>query len=178
MSSENKKRKKELQEIKNNLLSSQDVLIQEGIKKTRKKGDHTLIHPLLTAFQNSEGKTKEDLREMLSSLKISAAENELVNALDSEEFDLIKADILSFIWNSGFQPLDHIHDITRIAVNGDYLCALEALTLIENLDGLFQEEFVLESTVEIRNYLNEKPDEDKKPLLVSLLQIIEKLPTE
>ena len=170
----NEKKKKKLKEIKSELLSSQEVLVKNGLKNLQKHGDDTLIHPLLQAYINVENESlKKEIHGILCSLKISLAEEQLVEALSMEEFNTIQGEILSFIWNSGFEPIDHIHTISKVAINGDYMTALEALTLAENIEGVFQEELVLESTVEIRNHLNDHPKDEKNSLLISLLGVLD-----
>lgn len=172
------KKKDKIKEIRQNLLASDDILIKEGLKKAKKHGDESLIHPLLTALLNTEGSLRNDISETLSSLKISNAEDELISALTIDDYSSLQSEILSFIWNSGFQPSEHLLLITKTAVEGDYNTALEALTLIESMDCRFPEEQIMESTLEIRSGLNDEDDDDKKKLILSLLQVIERLPVE
>ena len=172
--SENKSKKKQFEEIKTDLFASQDVIVENALKKVEKMGDHSFIHPLLHVLMENENENIQDkISKMLSELKVSKAEDELLSALEDEVFIKIHGQILSFIWNSGFQPADHIATITQVAIQGDYMAALEALTLLDNIDGPFQEEHIMESTIELRNYLMENSDSDKKDLLVAMLNLLE-----
>lgn len=167
------KKNQVLEEIKKELNSSQEVLVKNAIKNIQKKGDHTLIETILEVYQSTDNlETKNELGTMLSSLKISKAEDELLKALNEPKFGSIHQDILSFIWNSGFQPMDHLLDFVSVAIKGDYMTALEALTLVENLDGPFQEELIIESTIELKNYISENQKDEKIDLMKSLLGVV------
>ncbi len=69
-------------------------------------------------------------------------------------------------------PAANIDVFTRIAVDGDYMEALEALTVIENLEGPFEEHTVLESLLKLKTYLDEDVDEEKKTLISTIQQIV------
>ena len=73
---------------------------------------------------------------MLSSIKISDAERVFVEELENAESGVIHADILGFIWSSGFDPSEKLDVISRIATNGDYRAAMEGLTIIELCEGV------------------------------------------
>jgi hypothetical protein len=59
----------------------------------------------------------------------------------------------------------------------DYLGTLECLTLIENMDGPFQEQQLLESELILKEYVKKQADEgeQKQRLIVSLVQHLEQL---
>jgi hypothetical protein len=110
---------------------------------------------------------------MLSELKVSKVESAFVNALTNHKMKHIQKDILAFMWSSGVQAVNSVGTITKVAIDGDYEVALEALTFIESMDDDIPEEMILESTTDLKQYLGQAPKADKTTLLQELLRVIE-----
>ena len=70
---------------------------------------------------------------------------------------------------------DHLKEITQAACNGDYMVILEALTVIENLEGPFSEEDIFQASTLLQEQLYELPDGDKKELLNSMYHFIQEM---
>jgi hypothetical protein len=115
---------------------------------------------------------KGAIAQMLSSLKMTDTEEELVNALENPKFQEHRSDILSFIWQSGFQPVEHVALLARIAVSGTYIETLESLTVIEQFEPPMQEDSLIEALIEVRTYLADQPDPQKKELLVAMHTVL------
>jgi hypothetical protein len=166
-------RKKELDQIKKDLFSSESSKVISALKMARDKGDHSLIDPLLTLFLNEKDEAiRGEIQDMLSTLKISKAEKELEKALINGRFAEIRGFILSFMWSSGMNPSGSIKAICQAAVEGDFATALEALTLMENMEGPFDETELMEANLQIRQGIEDSKDSEKLPLLRSMFQLL------
>lgn len=163
------KKSKAIQELRNNLLSVQDELVNSALDQIDKIGDSSLILPLIDAYFNRE---TDDLRkrmaEMLGTLKISQTEEAFLTALADDKYSSIRKDILAFMWHSGAQPSHQIALITRCSLEGDFEQAMEGLTLIESLEGPFEESDLLDAMMEIREYLAKGIKSDKDPLIKAI----------
>lgn len=163
----------EIELIKKDLFAADHAKVVSALKRTRELGNHSLIEPLLTLFLNEKDElVRSEIKDMLSTLKISKAQSELETALVNPLFKPIRADILSFLWNSGMNPKKSTLAIAQAAVDGDFLTALEALTLMESMTGVLDEAQVMEATILLRHALEDKKNADKQDLLRSLFQLL------
>lgn len=163
-------------EIKKDLFSPVEETVLAAVKKAEKHGDASFIEPLLQVYVSSEDEeVKGAISQMLSSLKVSDTEEELVGALENPKFADHRSDILSFIWQCGFQPVEHVALFARIATSGSYMETLESLTVIEQMEPPMQEDSLIEAMIEVRTYLADKPDPKKKDLLVAMHSVLTNL---
>ena len=69
---------------------------------------------------SSSRRCSSEVASMLSALKISAASDVFADALEDPEFETIYADILGFMWSSGFVPEESLRSVANCAVEGDF----------------------------------------------------------
>ena len=156
------------------LVSKDDKKVVAALDKADESGDINTVQPLLHAFRvRKEDSIRDRMRTMLSSIKISDAERVFVEELENAESEVIHADILGFIWSSGFDPSEKLDVISRIATNGDYRSAMEGLTIIELCEGVENEQILLEATLNLRTAIAACEDDTLKamyhPMLKALL---------
>jgi len=151
------------------LQSGDDKKVFSALDRFDKHASGDLVKPLLDLFKDSEGQTKDRCATMLRQLKISAAEEILMDSLRKKNYDSIKGDILSFLWNSGFQPGDRVCEIIEAGLSGDYMLGFEALTLIDTLDGPFEETDLIEAQLLAKEFLIKNQDDDRFDLVNSIL---------
>ena len=88
----------------------------------------------------------------------------LENETDAESRKLV----LSAIWNSKLPFDEHLPFFVMLASQGDYLEALDCLTILENMSGPFEEAQLLEAQLLLKEYLEEKaPQTDQKAQIMS-----------
>ena len=134
------------------------------------------VRPLLEAVRDHPStEVKQNAAQVLASLKISAAEDVLGDALNDPEFESLAADIISYLWSSGFHSEELLPDVVRCAVNGDFRCAMEALTWVEQIEGLGGERDLLESILVVRGGLEDEGLKDVHALLHPLLDHLHRL---
>ena len=127
----------------------------------------------------------ENQESALNALKLLETDGKL--ALISELFEIyrkqknteVKKKILEFVSNIQKQEAAakivrliefsaHLADIVSIAVHGDFMQALDCLTIIENMPGPFEEHQLLESQLYLKDYLdNRNEGETQKNHFVS-----------
>lgn len=145
------------------LTSSSPEKVRASLDRARKKGDATWIQPLLEAFTaRKEDDLREDMSELLGTLKVSAAEDIFLRALSEPKFSTVRADILGFLWSCGFTCDGQLALIAEVACEGDFRQAMEGATLIEQVESVANEKDVLEAQVVVAEALQ---DEDKTQIL-------------
>jgi len=92
----------------------------------------------------------------------------MIEVLNEEKYLPIRQEILSTIWNTKVDFSNYIDEFVEIAVNGSFMETLDCLTIIENLEGPFMEEDILECQLHLKNYMESKaPKDEQKSQLLS-----------
>lgn len=169
-----KKTNKKLQQILLDLGSKDDKKIAKAIKAMEAHGDASVIRPLATALLTDlSEKNRSAILELLSSLKDTSAAVEIMEVVGDEKYITIRPEILTTIWNTKVDFSNYIDEFVEIAVNGSMMEALDCLTIIENLEGPFMEEDILECQLHLKNYLeDDSPKDEQKAHLLSEIAII------
>lgn len=162
-----------LQTILNDLQSNDEKKVSKAIKSLEANGNAHVIKPLADLLMNTESdKNKSEVLELLSSLKDTSTVVEMMEVITDESYLPVRQELLSTIWNMKVDFSDYIDDFVEIASKGDFLEALDCLTIIENMEGPFMEENILECQLHLKNYL-EVPGakEEKKAEILSEIAI-------
>ena len=140
------------------LQSEEPVKIKNAFKKISSKGNESIIQPLLDFYSTSKNDAiKIEIKQTFSQLKIRKALPILIKNLNHKDNRVVELALFS-IWSSNLDACDHIPEIVSIACKGDYMVALEALTLIENLEGPFNEEDLIEGLITVNEYFSNKTE--------------------
>lgn len=157
------------------LRSTDKRKVLSALKTTAEDGTGDLILPLLELFRDTPSdEIREKLAELLSSMKVSEAEDVFLEALDDDAFRNQRGSIMSFMWNSGFQGAEAVDTITRCALEGDYMTAIEALTLLDSLTQEPEEESLYQALIEIRAFLETHKDSSHQvyDIALSIFQVL------
>ncbi|MFM2000512.1 MAG: hypothetical protein RL204_2459 [Bacteroidota bacterium] len=163
-----------VEEIKKDLFSGDDVVVMKAVLKCKDQDSVTLVEPLIAVYASTGmPEIRREVADLLNNIKVPNAEQAFLKALANKQNAKVRKDILSFIWNSGIQPTEHIVDLTEIAIDGSFEEALECLTIIENIDDQVPEEKILESVSVLRSAISSQPNDPKTGLLADLLSVLE-----
>lgn len=161
-----------INQLKEDLSSSNDSVITKALTKTRAKGNEQLIDPLIELYTKTENqKIKEEIKNIFSELKNKDILDFLLPHL-SEGINEVKELILFSIWSSGIDMTDHIPELIEASCSGNYMVILEALTVLENLEGPFNEDDLFQANTLIQQYLYESEDSKEKELIKSMYDIV------
>ena len=161
-----------INQLKEDLSSSNDSVITKALTKTRAKGNEQLIDPLIELYTKTENqKIKEEIKSIFSELKNKDILDFLLPQL-SEGINEVKELILFSIWSSGIDMTDHIPELIEASCSGDYMVILEALTVLENLEGPFNEDDLFQANTLLQQYLYESEDSKGKELIKSMYDIV------
>jgi len=146
----------------------------EAVDRAEEVGDLRWVRPLLEAFRDTPfPAVRQRIGALLGSLKVSAAADIFVDALDDPGFQPVQADIISFLWNAGFVEESALRKVVHAAVSGDFRVALEAMTWIDQTERIEDEHALLESILMVRGGLEDPSRSDIHPLLAPMLIALE-----
>lgn len=161
------------------MLQSADLeTVLNGVELIEEKGKTSQLPVLFRCYlTHTELPQKKALYELLSSITIKGAKEAWISLLTMPEFSKVRAQIVNILWNTRLDFSAELERFIELAVQLDYLGTLECLTLIEHMEGPFQEQQLLESELILKEYVKKQADEgeQKQRLIVSLVQHLEQL---
>lgn len=167
------KRAKELQEIKNGLLSSEDVLVLKALEKTESKGDSSLIPDLIDLWANSEDHPiKKRVENILFGLKDKNALQLLVDYLSTDVSDDRKWLALNSIWQSGLDASGHLTELVDFAISNSFTNAIDVMTIIENSEFSDDIEPIVDANIKKINAKIATSKTDVTPILIEISSIL------
>jgi hypothetical protein len=165
---------KVLNQIIKDFESTDETVVLKALVKVRDKGKTTVLEPLFNLFETSDNEEiRTEIKSILADLKDTYALDIIVEKLRTGSKDLNEV-LLHSLWNSNLNAVDFIPELVDAAKDGNYMIALEALTVIENLDGPFSNEKLTEAQYILNEYFEEGLDE-KEAIMRSILDVILKL---
>lgn len=168
-----KKANDKLKLILLDLTSADQKKVAKAIKSLHSKGDSTAIKPLADCLMRDiSPKNKAAILELFSSLKDTSARVEIMDVIGDEKYRMIRQEVLTTIWNTKIDFSDYIDEFVEIACKGSLMETLDCLTIIENLEGPFIEENILESQLHLRDYMEGDEQDDQKAEFLSEIALI------
>ena len=114
----------------------------------------------------SEDALREDMRDMLGSLKIQA--NPFLDALVDTTLCHVRADILGFLWSCGFTCDGALSRVAEAACEGDFQQAFEGVTLLEQVESATDEKDLLEAQVVVGEAIQADAKSDIRAFLEAM----------
>lgn len=141
------------------LKSDKDEIVLGALKKIPTKGNSSVVIPLIELFIKTQDESlKEKIQTILFELKDTTTLDYLISSLNKGNDEVDKL-VLGALWNNNMNPTEHLHEYVKAAINGSYLTAFEALTLIESMDGEFLEDHVMDSVFDLTEAIDKGGDE-------------------
>ena len=156
------------------LKSGNETKISAAIKILQTNGHANILPELVELLKTKTSqKIRAELMELLNDLRDSSVAETMIELINDENNNSVLQELLSAIWGSKVDYSQYLPEFIAIAVDGDFMIALECLTIIENLEGPFEERLVLESQLHLRDYVEDSaPKEEKKAKIMSEIALI------
>lgn len=172
---------KKLSRLKNiisDLSSIDEKIVFTALKQVRKHGKREAITPLIELLHSTTNEDiKNEVASILYDLKDQTAVEELILALEDDKYEEEKATLVSIFWQSSLDSSEHISTIVRQAISGDYLVAIEVLSVIDNYEATFQETEIEDLKFDLDEAIQAEETE-KVDLLISIRSAIDALNLE
>ena len=172
------KKDSRLTNIIKNLLSTEDKKVFTALKQLRLHGKREAIKPLIELLSSTNNEeVKAEVSALLFDLKDQTVVEELISAIDSNDYQSEMATLISIFWQSSLDSSENIASIVRQAIKGDYLVAIEVLSVIDNYDTTFQEAEIEDLKFDLDEAI-EEDETEKRNLLISIRMAIDALNLE
>ena len=152
-------------------INSNDITrVKKGLNSLKIHGDSSVIRPLLTIIKNQDAEDEQinkEIWQFLHDLSDSSAAAEVIACLKDDEYSDLQVLILHSMWNSKLNYSEYLNSVVAVAIKGDFMIALECLTIIENLEGPFEEGSVMESQLLLAESVKDKNKNPQKDQLMS-----------
>lgn len=168
-----------VKEIIKDLGAEDAQIVLNAIKKCRKDGNAKTFQKLLETLKDTDEPTVETaIIEFLFDLKDEESVPILINAIEDQEMAYYHNFLVSAFWQSAIDGSAHLDVFVKAAIKGEYMTALEALTVVENFDSYFNDAELLELEADLVEAIEVEENEDKKALLTSFSDVVRNLPIE
>lgn len=163
-----------VQQLIADLNSGNATKISAALKSLQVNGDISVIRPIVGLLKTELSHELEtQVLEFLGDVKVTKASAEFISILRDEDFLHQRQQVLSTIWNSKLNYSEYIAEFVEIACDGNFMEALECLTIIENLDGPFEENHILECQLHLRDYIEDTTPKDlQKAQIMSEIAVL------
>jgi hypothetical protein len=169
------KSEKKFNELTSVLNKNNSILISEAIESLREEQPFEGAIGLLTSFydRTDDFSVRKTIVGFMNDLKDQAASAEVINEIRKQW----KADTISMLvsscWQSGLDYSDYSADLAEVFLKGDYVTALECLTVIEESVHELSRE-VKDEIIKIIEESPLSPINEKKSLTLELISILKR----
>ncbi|MFB6305793.1 MAG: hypothetical protein ABEH43_02185, partial [Flavobacteriales bacterium] len=127
------------------LETEENKTIMEALKEIRDVGKEALIPQLIDKWATTpDDQVKKEILSIFYDLKDPSALDKMIDGLYHPEIVDERASYISIFWNARIDASPHIKKFVEIAIEGDYMESFEALTVIENMEGPFEESQIMD----------------------------------
>jgi hypothetical protein len=164
---------KRIKQLIADLFSKDEKKVLKTISIFEAEGTHEVLQPLCECYidytsSGSSQKVAEKIEGFLNNLADSTAAPALIELIRNEDFAEMRKLLLAACWQSKLDMTLYLADFVAIATEGTFLEVFECATIIDNLEGPFDESQLLESQLYLKEYLEkEKGENDQIDELVS-----------
>jgi hypothetical protein len=151
--------------------NDQDDLFQEGIALLEEKGILSQLKELVRIYVGEASPSRRTaLHALLSSITKKGIREAWMDLLTEIQNPKERQQVIQILWNTRLDFSPYLVAFVHWAFEGDYQNTLESLTVIEQMEGPFLEEQLLEAQCLIQEHIrqNKQEGEQKQRLLDDL----------
>lgn len=165
---------KKVKQLIADLFSKDEKKVLKTITLLEADGDEHVLRPLCELYlENDLESIKTKILEFLGKLSDSSATPVMIEILRDEALSPIRQELLNAMWQNKLDFSPFLADFVAIACEGTFLETFECLTLIENMEGPFEESQTLESQLYLKEYLeNEMGKDESRDGLISDIAVL------
>lgn len=165
--SNKEKTKQKLNQLLLDLKSESESKVTSAILELASIGDLSVIPPLYKFLKQKQGTNlQKQVAKLLSDIQISEAAEVFIQLVKNEEDSSALKLFLPILWESKLDFSDYLADFVEISASGDYLIALDCLTIMENMPGPFSESQLLEAQLHLKEFVGNKSENDERKMQI------------
>lgn len=148
-----------------------------AVKQLKHDGTSKAIKPLIDVWVANEGNRLGDaIEKLMFSLKDTEGIDIIIAESEALQGNEMQSKVLSSLWNAGIDCSDYLQRLVNIALKADYLTAVECMTIVENMEGPFEETQLMEALISLRIAAQE--ENENQAIYKVLLDILERAERE
>lgn len=157
------KNNKLVEDLLLDLGSDNPKTLTSALKRVRSKGNEKVIPSLIALIENNEEESiVEESKSIILELKSTASIPYLLDILETSKNPETRELVLNSFWQTGFNAHEYLDKFVKAAISGTFMEAFEAYTVIDNLEGPFLEEPIMEAQLMLKSYFSENTEQNKK----------------
>ena len=161
-SDKEKAKAKKVKELLSNLAAKDEKKQVQAVKSLKIHGNETVIEPLVQALNaTTSEKLKAEIIDLLNSIKSTKVPAEIIKCLNNSDYSDTHQVLLASIWASGLDYREYMGDIANVTIQGDFMYAMECITILENLEGRLDEDQIMDALLVFKSYLVEKKEDEE-----------------
>ena len=130
--------------------------MDKAIQTISSSGNIAVIPALLNMLlKHSNDSIQKKVLSLLADIKSNDAKEVIVECLKNDTYEVLITNLINVVWNSKLDFSEYIAEFVALSTQGDFMRAIECLTVIENLMGPFEEHHLLESQLYLKEYFSE-----------------------
>lgn len=174
LDNKNKQQNQKIEQLLGDLKSGVASKISSALKSLQVNGNISVIRPIVELLKtNVSHQIETEILNFLGDLKVSQASEEIIAILKDEYFIEQRQQVLSTIWNCKVDYSEYIAEFIEIACEGNFMEAFECLTILENLEGPFEEHHILECQLHLKEYIEDtSPKDPQKTQIMSEIALL------
>jgi len=152
------------------ILTDENTNVSKGLSDLERVADISVIEIVVAAAVASEHRqVKKEIFEFLSNVIDPQAKDLFLKFIQEEKYGAVRQELLTVIWNSKLDYSSFLAEFVEIAIEGNFMIALECLTILENLAGPFEEHQLLEAQLHLKEYIvsDRSMEEGQKTTVIS-----------
>lgn len=122
--------------ILKNLYSNTELLVLKAIDEISENGNSDYLPALIDILNSHKSDTvKNNIIKILSEVKQTNAVPIIINAIENPKLSNIKETLVRVCWENGLDYTNYFSTFIDLLINGDYMTAFEAYTVIDSTEG-------------------------------------------
>jgi len=161
------KKQERLQKLILQLNDKEESVFDKALDDLAADGDLSIMAPLSEVlFETKIRSRKTKISAFFSDIEHEPAKIEFMRVMGELTEDAKQAELLNTIWNSRMDFSEYLVDFVELAIDGSFETAIECHTIIENMDGPFDEADILECQLLLGTYESHPKRNKQKDLLI------------
>lgn len=150
------------------LSDTNDAIFKLALDSLSESGDVSVMEPVARVmFKTKDRGRKHLIAEFFANIEKPEAKTELIRIIQELDQPENQIQLLNVIWNSRMDFSEFLLDIVELAIDGSFEIAMECHTIIENMDGPFEETDILESQLLLSSYEKHPSRSKEKDFLIA-----------
>lgn len=167
-------KKEKFNQLVRDLKSNQENIALRAVSDIRKNGDPDILPVLAKLMTTSDNeKLVSNIRGVFYDLKDPMAAEMMTEIIGNPEFADNKTFLISSCWESKVDYSNHLSFFVDLVIGEDMQTSIEALTVVEEMLGPFDENELEENLDKIHEYLD-FPTNENEALVGTLAEMLQR----